>query len=69
MKNKTDIYHVFSNGCDEYFTPAEGGQKAAEVCFKSYVEMWGCARMYYRAKGDDEENDGECIKSSGVYPQ
>lgn len=66
--NKTDIYHVFTNGYDEYFTPAEGGGKAARACFKRFVKEYGCARLYYRAKGEDEENDGDCIKSAGNFP-
>ena len=67
-KNKTDIWHVFTTGHDEYFTPAEGGEEAAQVCFKRFVSEYGCARLYYRAKGADEMGDGDCIAAEGPYP-
>ena len=68
MKNKTDIWHVFSTGEDYYFTPAEGGEKAARKCFNALVIDNGCARMYYRAAGADEMDDGDCIEAAGPYP-
>lgn len=68
MKNKTDIWHVFTNGYDEYFTPAEGGQEAALRCFRAFKFQYGAARLYYRAKGSDEDDDGVCIKSFGPFP-
>ena len=68
MKNKTDIFHVFTTGHDEYFTPAEGGEEAANRCFSEFKKQYGCARLYYRAKGANEEDDGDCIKSFGPYP-
>ena len=67
-KNKTDIYHVFTTGYDEYFTPAEGGEKAARKCFNRFKREYGCARMYFRAVGEDEENDGDCIEAAGPFP-
>lgn len=68
MKNKTGIFHVFTNGHDEYFTNTDGGEKSAEECFNIFVKQYGCARLYFRAKGQNEENDGDCIKSEGDYP-
>jgi len=67
-KNRTDIWHVFTNGHDEYFTPAEGGEKSARECFAMFSEQYGCARLYFRAKGNDEEDDGECIETYGSFP-
>jgi Tfp pilus assembly protein PilF len=68
MKNKTDIWHVFTNGHDEYFTPAEGGEKAARAYFEKCKKTTDAARLYFRAAGQDEENDGDCIESYGGFP-
>lgn len=66
--NKTDIWHVFTNGHDEFFTPEDGGEKAARDCFNTFTVQYGCARLYFRARGDDEDNDGDCIATWGAYP-
>ncbi len=68
MKNKTDVWHVFTNGHDEYYTPAEGGERRARECYAQFVADYGCARLYHRAKGADEEADGDCIAAHGEYP-
>ena len=64
MKNKTDIYHVFTNGYDEYFTD----EKAARACFFSFSEDYGTARLYIKYKGEDEDKDGDCLESYGDFP-
>ena len=68
MKNKSDIWHIFTDGHDVYFTPAEGGEKAARACFNRFKKEYGAARLYFRAKGADEEDDGDCVLSFGAFP-
>lgn len=56
------IYHVFTNNHDEYFTD----KRLAFECFELFVLEYGNARLYEQT---NEEDDGDCIKSHGNYPQ
>ena len=68
MKNKTDIWHVFTDSHDEYYTPAEGGERRARERYAQFMADYDCARLYHRKKGENEESDGDCIASDGRYP-
>lgn len=59
-----DTYHVFTNGWDDYFYNYKEANKAFKVMAKEY----GCARMYLKRKGTDEDCDGDCIRSEGAFP-
>ena len=56
------LYHMFTNDADEYTT----NLLEANKIFNEFVEEWGCARLYEKQNENDE---GDCISSHGVYPR
>ena len=57
------IYHIFTNNFDEYCDD----KKEAIKIFNQFKEECGCARLY-EMNSDNEDDNGDCIRSFGEYP-
>ena len=61
------LYHVFSNGVDEY---VESLKKAVSIA-KQWRRDYGCVRIYKQTEWNSKDGifeDGDCILSFGGFP-
>lgn len=56
------FYHIFTHNHDEY---TKDLTEAKEI-FVSFIKDYDCARLYQL---ENEDDNGTCLDSHGVYPQ
>ena len=62
------MYHVFTNGRDEYIEDKEKALKLAN----EWLEENGCVRVYEQKEWNEEDGifaDGDCVVSKGNFPE
>lgn len=66
LPTKETVYHIFTNGSDEWLTEKEGAFKV----FKDWKKEFGTARLYSTVwdKVEGTYEDEDCLESYGSFP-
>ena len=65
VERDTHLACVHTNGYDDYFY----SYKDAKAAFDDMVGYYGCARMYFKKAGIQEDSDGDCVENHGPFPR